>query len=210
VAVPRCRGVLSGCRVWTAPHVRPLPPVNGPVTFDRVRSIVGQRCIVCHSRLPPSPHHQPPAESSSRPSRHPQNAQRIYQQVVVTRIMPLGNATAITDEERAVVSAWVLSAPRGSDQAFRPRSPAVQRPLAEATIESAGRRAPLALVITPPSPDHRDRAAMSQRFMSGSYITSAQPVATSRYRAVAHVRTSLARSQARGTPARGRRSPGRS
>jgi uncharacterized membrane protein len=36
-----------------------------------------------------------------------QNAQRIYQQVVVTRIMPLGNATQITDEERAVIAAWV-------------------------------------------------------------------------------------------------------
>jgi uncharacterized membrane protein len=38
-----------------------------------------------------------------------QNAQRIYQQVVVTRIMPLGNATKITDEERAVIAAWVAA-----------------------------------------------------------------------------------------------------
>jgi uncharacterized membrane protein len=27
--------------------------------------------------------------------------------VVVTRVMPLGNATHITDEERAVIAAWV-------------------------------------------------------------------------------------------------------
>ncbi len=38
-----------------------------------------------------------------------QNAQRIYQQVVVTRIMPLGNATKITDQERAVIAAWVAA-----------------------------------------------------------------------------------------------------
>ena len=36
-----------------------------------------------------------------------QNAQRAYQQVVVTRIMPLGNATKMTDYERAVIAAWV-------------------------------------------------------------------------------------------------------
>ena len=35
------------------------------------------------------------------------NAQRVYQQVVVTRIMPLGNATQMTDQERAVIAAWV-------------------------------------------------------------------------------------------------------
>jgi len=31
------------------------------------------------------------------------------QQVVVTRIMPLGNLTHITDEERAVIAAWVVA-----------------------------------------------------------------------------------------------------
>jgi uncharacterized membrane protein len=36
-----------------------------------------------------------------------QNAQRMYQQVVVTRIMPLGNATQMTDQERAMIAAWV-------------------------------------------------------------------------------------------------------
>jgi uncharacterized membrane protein len=38
--------------VWTAPHIQALPPVEGPVTFDRVRSIVGQRCVTCHSQAP--------------------------------------------------------------------------------------------------------------------------------------------------------------
>jgi uncharacterized membrane protein len=38
-----------------------------------------------------------------------QNAQRIYQQVVATRVMPLGNVTQMTDAERAVVAAWVAA-----------------------------------------------------------------------------------------------------
>ena len=36
-----------------------------------------------------------------------QNAQRVYQQVIVTRIMPLGNVTNITEQERAVIAAWI-------------------------------------------------------------------------------------------------------
>jgi uncharacterized membrane protein len=36
-----------------------------------------------------------------------QNAARLYQQVIVTRIMPLGNLTKMTDQERAVLAAWI-------------------------------------------------------------------------------------------------------
>ena len=34
------------------------------------------------------------------------DAERIYQQTVVTRAMPIGNLTGISDEERNVVDAW--------------------------------------------------------------------------------------------------------
>jgi uncharacterized membrane protein len=101
---------------WTAPHIQALPPVTGPVTIDRVRSIVGQRCIACHSQTPTfTGITQPPAGVVlTTAAGIVQNAQRIYQQVVVTRIMPLGNATQITDEERAVIAAWVTAgAPSG-------------------------------------------------------------------------------------------------
>lgn len=94
---------------WTAPRLAALPPVTGAVTLDRVRGIVGQRCVTCHSSAPTFPGiAQPPAgvllQSTDGIT---QNAERIYQQVVVTRIMPLGNATGMTDEERAVIAAWI-------------------------------------------------------------------------------------------------------
>jgi uncharacterized membrane protein len=94
---------------WTAPRIQPLPPVVGPVTFDRVRSIVGQRCVTCHSQVPTfAGITQPPAGVLLNSAAGiAQNSQRIFQQVVVTRIMPLGNVTKITDEERAVIAAWV-------------------------------------------------------------------------------------------------------
>jgi uncharacterized membrane protein len=34
-------------------------------------------------------------------------SQLIYQQVVQQKLMPLGNLTHITDEERAVIARWV-------------------------------------------------------------------------------------------------------
>jgi len=94
---------------WTAPHIAPLPPVEGPVTFNRVRGIVGQRCVTCHSVVPtfPGVTQTPAGVVLTSPEGVSQNAQRIYQQVVVTRIMPLGNVTQITDQERAVIAAWI-------------------------------------------------------------------------------------------------------
>jgi uncharacterized membrane protein len=103
--------VLGVVAWWTAPRVLPLPKVEGPVTFERVRAIIGQRCLTCHSATPTfAGFTQPPAGVVLQtPAGIVPNAQRIYQQVVVTRIMPLGNISQMTDEERAVIAAWVAS-----------------------------------------------------------------------------------------------------
>lgn len=101
--------LLGAVAWWTAPRVQALPPVEGPVTFDRVRTIMGQHCISCHAPVPTFPGiAQPPGGVVLHtPDALAQNAQRIYQQVVVTRIMPLANVTQMTDQERAVVAEWV-------------------------------------------------------------------------------------------------------
>jgi uncharacterized membrane protein len=36
-----------------------------------------------------------------------QQAQAVYQQTVVLKLMPMNNATGITDEERALIGRWV-------------------------------------------------------------------------------------------------------
>lgn len=108
---PAAGAVLLGIVAWwTAPRVIALPKVEGPVSIDRVRAIVGQRCVTCHSAAPTfAGIAQPPAGVIlTSADAITQNADRIYQQVVVTRIMPLGNATGITDYERAEIAAWVL------------------------------------------------------------------------------------------------------
>ena len=93
---------------WTAPKVLPLPPVQGTVDFNRVRAIIGQRCVTCHSPAPSfAGYSQPPAGVLLHDTPNiAQNTQRIYQRVVVSRIMPIGNLTKMTDEERAVINAW--------------------------------------------------------------------------------------------------------
>ncbi|MBI2516058.1 MAG: urate hydroxylase PuuD [Opitutae bacterium] len=109
---PALGAVLLGITAWwTAPRIQPLPPVQGEVTFNRVRAIVGQRCVQCHSPQPTFPGITAPQAGVllHTPDGIVQSAQRMYQQVVVTRIMPLGNVTNITDEERAVIAAWVKS-----------------------------------------------------------------------------------------------------
>jgi uncharacterized membrane protein len=102
-------GLLGVVAWWTAPRIQPLPPVEGPVTFNRVRAIVGQRCVPCHSPVPTFPGITQPQAGVilSTSDGIVQNSARLYQQVIVTRIMPLGNATQITEEERAVLAAWV-------------------------------------------------------------------------------------------------------
>jgi uncharacterized membrane protein len=107
---PAIAAVLLGIVAWwTAPRIPALPPVEGAVTFERVRAVVGERCIGCHSPVPTFPGlAQPPAGVVfNTPEAIVRNAQRAYQQVVVTRMMPLGNVTHMTDQERAVFAAWV-------------------------------------------------------------------------------------------------------
>jgi uncharacterized membrane protein len=94
---------------WTAPRIVPLPPVEGPVTFNQVRSIIGQRCVNCHAPAPTFPGlaSAPGGVLLHEPGEIVRNAERSYVQVVVTRMMPLGNVTQITEQERAVLAAWI-------------------------------------------------------------------------------------------------------
>jgi uncharacterized membrane protein len=103
--------LLSVVAWWTMPHLQPLPKVEGPVTLERVRAVVGQRCVTCHSPVPTFAGivQAPAGVLLNTPEGIAQNAQRIYQQVVATRVMPLGNVTQMTDQERALIAAWVAT-----------------------------------------------------------------------------------------------------
>ena len=95
--------ILLGVIVWLAPAPQPAaPPVAVVPKFAEIQSIVGERCAMCHNAQVISKNIQlHTAELIVK------NAQAMYQQAVVTRIMPMSNATKITEEERAKIGAWV-------------------------------------------------------------------------------------------------------
>jgi uncharacterized membrane protein len=66
-----------------------------------VSAIVQQRCVLCHN-----------AQVNQKgmmlhtPELILKNAQAMYQQVVVLKLMPMNNATQITDVERGALKRW--------------------------------------------------------------------------------------------------------
>ena len=80
----------------------------GRVDFGAVRAVVHQRCTTCHAASPEHPGFQAaPAGVVLETDRQIMaEALRIHQQTVLTRVMPIGNLTNITEEERALIDRW--------------------------------------------------------------------------------------------------------
>ena len=73
-----------------------------PATLAAVKAIVDQRCAMCHNAQVQQKNVALHTDALIR-----QHAQAMYQQAVVLKLMPLSNATQITDDERAVIKRWV-------------------------------------------------------------------------------------------------------
>jgi uncharacterized membrane protein len=95
-------GVALALAVGVA--LRPAVPSAAaarPAQLADVKRIVEQRCVTCHNAQVQQKNVALHTEALIR-----QHAQAMYQQVVVLKLMPLGNATQMTDDERAVVKRW--------------------------------------------------------------------------------------------------------
>jgi uncharacterized membrane protein len=81
---------------------------TGRVEFDAVRKVVHERCTSCHAASPVHPGFQAPPAGVvlETDAQIVAEALRIYHQTVVTRVMPIGNLTNITEEERGVIDRW--------------------------------------------------------------------------------------------------------
>ena len=81
------------------------------VSFSEVRTVVHHRCTNCHSSQPTHPAFPaaPGGVILDTDQQIVAEAQRIHQQTVVTRVMPIGNLTGITEEERDVLDRWYQS-----------------------------------------------------------------------------------------------------
>ncbi len=97
--------LIVGLVLWLAPPPQPAAPVAAAapaaVTTQEMQALVEQRCAVCHNVQV-----QQKNVALHTPALIQQHALGIYQQVVVLKLMPLNNATQITDAERALVKRW--------------------------------------------------------------------------------------------------------
>jgi uncharacterized membrane protein len=73
-----------------------------------VMPVIVSRCQPCHSRAPTQPGltAAPKGLVLETAEQVRANARRIYQQAVVTRVMPLGNQTGMTEAERDLLARW--------------------------------------------------------------------------------------------------------
>ena len=94
-----------------APHVNESTADSTPVpvlSSTEIHGIVVARCASCHADAPTQPGFYAPPQGIvfNTVEEVEAQAQTIYQQAVVTKAMPIGNLTGITDDERTAIGAW--------------------------------------------------------------------------------------------------------
>ncbi len=104
-------GVIFALRPVASDATKSIAPraVNTPATsqkasdkgFAELQSVLQARCMQCHNAQV-----QMKNVRLDSPAQIKLHAQAIYQQVVVTKQMPMNNSTQITDAERTLVSDW--------------------------------------------------------------------------------------------------------
>ncbi|BAV76588.1 membrane protein, DUF989 family [Pseudomonas chlororaphis subsp. aurantiaca] len=99
-----------------APEVAPTQAstaTQGP-SFDKVHNVIQERCTVCHSAKPTSPLFSaaPAGVMFDTPEQIKLQAPRIQAQAVASQIMPLGNITQMTQQERDLIGAWIVQGAR--------------------------------------------------------------------------------------------------
>jgi uncharacterized membrane protein len=99
--------VLIALIVWLRPA--PVAAVALPETvgYAELKPVIEQRCVMCHGAALASK-----GVRLDSPEELKLHAQAVYQQVVVSKLMPMNNATGLTEEERALFGKWFLDGAR--------------------------------------------------------------------------------------------------
>ena len=109
--------VIVGVIAWLAPKEKiapssltTTPTVANPVTDEvkgiravtpEITSIIEKRCVMCHGEQVQMKNVRLDTTENLQ-----KNAAMVYQQVIVTRQMPMNNSTGLTDEERQKLGDW--------------------------------------------------------------------------------------------------------
>ena len=92
---------VVGLAIWLRPDSSAHAPA-GAVSIAEVQSVIAERCATCHSGAS-----APLGVRLETAEQIDARADDIERQAVLTRAMPPGNATGMTDEERDLLAAWV-------------------------------------------------------------------------------------------------------
>ena len=101
--------LLAGLILFTRPQPAPVQAGDAAYpTSAAVMPLIEKHCVNCHADQPAYAGFTAPPLGVVLDSeaRLEANASRVYQSAVVTRIMPLGNLTGMSDEEREVLARW--------------------------------------------------------------------------------------------------------
>jgi uncharacterized membrane protein len=96
--------VIAGVMAWLRPAPAAATAAASPakaVSYADVQKVLEQRCYMCHGAQV-----QMKNVRLDSPEALKQHAQSVYQQAVVTKLMPMNNSTGITDAERALIAQW--------------------------------------------------------------------------------------------------------
>jgi len=87
---------------------------HAQIEYSRVQSIIEKRCVVCHAADPAHELFAAPPKNVilETPQQIQAQATAIDAQAVRSHIMPMGNLTQMTTEERAIVGQWIAQGAR--------------------------------------------------------------------------------------------------
>ncbi|NWB07247.1 urate hydroxylase PuuD [Pseudomonas sp. D5002] len=107
-------GLKPAAPAAPAPAPAEAAPTQASIDFDKVHGVIQERCAVCHSAKPTSPLFStaPAGVMFDTPQQIQQMAPRIQAQAVASQIMPLGNITQMTQQERDLIGTWITQGAR--------------------------------------------------------------------------------------------------
>ena len=98
--------LLAGVAIAITPKM--AAPGGDAVAFTKVQAVLDKRCVPCHAVAPKQEGFAQPPKGVvlETPDQIAANSAKIAE-TVANKYMPIGNLTQMTDDERALVAAWI-------------------------------------------------------------------------------------------------------
>jgi uncharacterized membrane protein len=103
---------LAGLALAIKPDETKTASGKPPVSSAYIRALVQRRCAPCHSDHPTKVSTAPKGIVLDTPEQISRQADAIEEQAVISRAMPLGNVTGMTQQERDLLGRWISQGAR--------------------------------------------------------------------------------------------------